>query len=299
MVQGGLMNDKKQQLKRIAVQLFSERGYHQTSVQEIAKQSDVSKGAFYKHFDSKESLLIELLKDNHDELFQKLQSPMRSDSLSQRETLVKRLTIELEQLEQNKSFILTLFTEFPPSEKNLISEMMSDFHKKIMEWHKHCLLEAFGEKIKPIIWDLVACLEGLMKEYQSFILFHGMNLSNVHIASFITSSLEAIANSVKHLQPVLTEEVRLQQQDAFSLEDQLKKYLHDIELNLNTADIPHQERNKLFSSLTLLKTEIQQEHPKDYLLEALAHYLETHEKLREPAEKIKSIITTLYGKGVI
>ena len=46
-----------------AAKLFAERGYEATGVAEICSGSEVSKGAFYHHFPSKQSLFIELLKE--------------------------------------------------------------------------------------------------------------------------------------------------------------------------------------------------------------------------------------------
>lgn len=40
-----------------AVALFSEQGFHATSVQEIVEKARVTKGAFYHHFDTKEDVL--------------------------------------------------------------------------------------------------------------------------------------------------------------------------------------------------------------------------------------------------
>ena len=60
-----IMNEiKESSRKRIldtAAELFASKGYDTVGVAEICKVSDASKGAFYHHFESKESLFIELL----------------------------------------------------------------------------------------------------------------------------------------------------------------------------------------------------------------------------------------------
>jgi TetR/AcrR family transcriptional regulator, cholesterol catabolism regulator len=43
-----------------ALELFSEAGYHATTVQEVVDRSAVTKGAFYYHFDNKEDLLRQI-----------------------------------------------------------------------------------------------------------------------------------------------------------------------------------------------------------------------------------------------
>jgi AcrR family transcriptional regulator len=41
-----------------AMPLFKEKGFHQTSMEEIAEKSDVSKGTLYNYFPDKESILV-------------------------------------------------------------------------------------------------------------------------------------------------------------------------------------------------------------------------------------------------
>jgi AcrR family transcriptional regulator len=46
-----------------SVRLFLEKGYHGTSIDEITRAVDLTKGAFYWHFESKEDLLRKIIKE--------------------------------------------------------------------------------------------------------------------------------------------------------------------------------------------------------------------------------------------
>jgi AcrR family transcriptional regulator len=46
-----------------ALKLFAEKGYDTTGVAEVCAAADVSKGAFYHHFPSKQAIFIELLQE--------------------------------------------------------------------------------------------------------------------------------------------------------------------------------------------------------------------------------------------
>jgi AcrR family transcriptional regulator len=50
----------RQQMLMAAADLFAERGYDSTSVEDIAERADVSKGTLYYHFETKEALVVEL-----------------------------------------------------------------------------------------------------------------------------------------------------------------------------------------------------------------------------------------------
>lgn len=49
--------EKQKIIKEVALELFSEKGYAATSVNEIAKKAAISKGLLYHYFSSKEELL--------------------------------------------------------------------------------------------------------------------------------------------------------------------------------------------------------------------------------------------------
>lgn len=53
--------ETRKQILTAASQLFSLQGYNNTGVADICAQAGVSKGAFYYHFTSKQSLFLELL----------------------------------------------------------------------------------------------------------------------------------------------------------------------------------------------------------------------------------------------
>jgi len=50
----------RQRLVRAALELFTTRGYHDTTTPLLAKKAGVAEGTIYRHFDSKEHLLNEL-----------------------------------------------------------------------------------------------------------------------------------------------------------------------------------------------------------------------------------------------
>jgi len=52
--------ERKQQLIDVAVELFSERGYHATRVRDICDRAGVAKGLFYWYFPTKLALFAEL-----------------------------------------------------------------------------------------------------------------------------------------------------------------------------------------------------------------------------------------------
>ncbi|MGA9227687.1 MAG: helix-turn-helix domain-containing protein, partial [Mesobacillus sp.] len=62
------MNDRKQLVIDKAHDLFIEKGYQATSLQEILEYSGISKGTFYNYFSSKNELLIAIFKNTYQKI---------------------------------------------------------------------------------------------------------------------------------------------------------------------------------------------------------------------------------------
>jgi AcrR family transcriptional regulator len=55
-----------------ALAVFAERGYHSSSIDDIAREGGISKALIYEHFGSKQALYTELLEQHAGELFERL-----------------------------------------------------------------------------------------------------------------------------------------------------------------------------------------------------------------------------------
>ncbi|GAB2809574.1 TetR/AcrR family transcriptional regulator [Lentzea nigeriaca] len=63
------MSNRRTELLELAARMFAERGYGQTTVRDIADAAGILSGSLYHHFDSKESMVDEILRTFLDELF--------------------------------------------------------------------------------------------------------------------------------------------------------------------------------------------------------------------------------------
>jgi TetR/AcrR family transcriptional regulator len=58
-----LPDEKRERILRTATQLFAERGFNRTEMEEIAKRSGVAKGSLYNYFRSKDDLFLHVCRD--------------------------------------------------------------------------------------------------------------------------------------------------------------------------------------------------------------------------------------------
>ena len=77
---GAEVQTRRQELLRIAAELFAERGYKATTVRDIADAAGILSGSLYHHFDSKESMVDEILRTFQEDLFGQYDDILASDA---------------------------------------------------------------------------------------------------------------------------------------------------------------------------------------------------------------------------
>jgi AcrR family transcriptional regulator len=118
--------DTRERIKEIALELFSEQGYEQTSLREIAERLGVTKAALYYHFKSKEEIVRSFVEDRMGQLAElidwvKAQPPSSETRLA----FLNRYATEVDMGKQHS--IMRFFQENQPALKGMrIGEEMRD-----------------------------------------------------------------------------------------------------------------------------------------------------------------------------
>ncbi len=103
---------RRTELAAVALRLWSEQGFDQTSVAAIAKQAGISKGTFYLYFESKDALLLDVFRRNSlvpD--IERLMDDLRNTSL---EEAVQRFVRDAwRHLSDNRELVLIVVRELP------------------------------------------------------------------------------------------------------------------------------------------------------------------------------------------
>lgn len=102
-----IVEDEKKATRDIllstAMKLFGEEGYHQVNVYDITRKSRFAVGTFYRHFESKELMLEELVEHIGSETRSLISKNLRND-LNPLETTIQGFFIFIKILEKNPAF---------------------------------------------------------------------------------------------------------------------------------------------------------------------------------------------------
>ncbi len=71
---------RREELLAIAAELFARKGFRNTTVRDIADAAGILSGSLYHHFDSKESMVDEILRTFQDELFGQYDAILAGDA---------------------------------------------------------------------------------------------------------------------------------------------------------------------------------------------------------------------------
>lgn len=91
---------RREQLLAIAATLFAEKGFRNTTVRDIADAAGILSGSLYHHFDSKESMVDELLVPFQEELFGKYDEILASGD-DARTKLERAVRVSFEAIDQH------------------------------------------------------------------------------------------------------------------------------------------------------------------------------------------------------
>ncbi len=94
-------SDPPDELLGIAAGLFAEKGFKNTTVRDIADAAGILSGSLYHHFDSKESMVDEILPTFQEELFATYDEMLASDD-DARAKIERAVRLSFEAIDQHQ-----------------------------------------------------------------------------------------------------------------------------------------------------------------------------------------------------
>ncbi|TWP54117.1 TetR/AcrR family transcriptional regulator [Lentzea tibetensis] len=126
------MSGRRSELLALAAEMFAERGFGQTTVRDIADAAGILSGSLYHHFDSKESMVDEILRTFLDELFGRYQEVVDA-KLGPRATLDEIVVASFEAIDHRHAEVAI----YQHESKHLAQfERFSYLHDRNVEFRK-------------------------------------------------------------------------------------------------------------------------------------------------------------------
>jgi AcrR family transcriptional regulator len=272
------MKEKEKLIIETSIKLFATKGFNATSVQEIVNECEISKGAFYLYFKSKEALLLAIMKYYFKMITAKV-NEIENENLTPYEKFQKQLECQFIEICKHKEFIIMQIREnampFNDEIHDLLSEMKMDTHR----YYKRRLYGIYGKKIEPYFWDITMMIQGFFHSYLELVMLDKIELDFAYLSRFILKRTDDLVEGLLKSgdQPVLSFE---------KLDDLVKDFTSSNRINESTLvhmiedsiEIAEDENSQI--SLEVIKEEIQKDDTRIVVIKGMMMNLEEDPTLK-------------------
>lgn len=281
------MNDKDMQIIEVSMRLFASKGFSATSIQEIASESGISKGAFYLHFKSKDDLLLAILQ-YHFKMIQTAFSEQTASKQSPREKFICQQMALYSHFITHRDFLIMLTKEQAIPRNETIKQLLLE---KQMESHQHyrkSIIEIYGPDIEPYSWDLTIILEGMVKSYMGVLLFSSPDFNVRQVTEFILKRVDSMVKDIYEDSPFLTNK-KIEEIMAFFFspnQTSISNVLKNLEEELEKL-----EEDELLITFQVLMEEIGKEKPRVPVIQGMLSNFNGYPSLNH----YKNVISEYYS----
>ncbi|KYG91576.1 MULTISPECIES: TetR/AcrR family transcriptional regulator [Metasolibacillus] len=227
------MNTRKRKIIDASLQLFVEKGFHQTSIQDIIEHANISKGTFYNYFASKNECFLAIL-----EQLRYTAQLRRYELLATRDeqdidVLIEQIIVPLKLHEENN--LMTLFEGIFQSSNPELKKGMQQHRFHEIKWLTERFANVFGEETRPYAFECAIVFFGITHYFA--MVWRSAHRSSADLERLVRKGLEYVqallptmqkTNDVmlgidvlqllynNATQPVITKENVLQQLQGFA-----------------------------------------------------------------------------------
>lgn len=286
------LKEKEKLIIEAAIKLFARKGYKSTSVQEIADECKISKGAFYIYFPSKEALLLSMLNYYYDKTFTRI-TTIQTEGDSPRAAYQKQLAVFYESILAHQDFITVQMKDGSLPYTEEVAQCGKRIRRSILQFHIDSLLNIYGEKVEPYTAELCFLIEGINQIYLEYILLTGRTVQPAALADTVIHRVDDMVNGMADRR----DEPFISLDEASSLFGPLhngqpdplsKSILQTLRASISTMD--KSQASEFTESLEILEAEMKKKSPKLAIIKGMILNLKESELLAENAEQLSYLL---------
>ncbi|MNK25489.1 HTH-type transcriptional regulator AcrR [compost metagenome] len=287
--------DKRKNILRTAMELFSAKGSSATSMQEIAEHCGMSKGSLYLHFKSK----VELEHSIYNHCYQMLQEHLievdQEPGLSPKESLRKQIEVLLSLVLELREFLLMQLREWVThGRKNMEPECVKDNNLMLLNWAQTKLVYVYGSGIAPYAADLTLFLHGSFGSYIRLLFDPRINISIQQMSEHLMFALDQLSAGFLHKRPLPLFSAEMLEQWAHEGIAGLASNRHPLQViksmknKARDLSLPADRKEEVLDSLHILEQEIVELQPRRVILWGMLRNLENIPEMNEEFKELEA-----------
>jgi AcrR family transcriptional regulator len=293
------MNDRKQHVIKMSHQLFIDKGFQATSIQDILDYSGISKGTFYNYFSSKSELLIALFKTIYKKMEQDRNELLIGQDPSSIEIFIKQIELQMNTNKKNK--LITLFEEVLVSNDPDLKQFIKMGQLRNLHWIYMRFLEIFGENKKAYLLDCAIMFMGILHHnVKYYVMAYGSNTSTHQVVSYSVERVVQIVNEVAESGEQLIKPETLENwlPDNNRTDQALQQKLSETVLALKKNLCLHKEQANYNELIDFIQDELfHSKKPRKFLIENSLLPLKNVQDniVRELVEKLAQLVANYFS----
>lgn len=185
------MNHKKRKVLESSLLLFTQKGFQNTSIQDIIKHSNISKGTFYNYFSSKNECLLAILENARYEASLRRHELLDGQDKKDRHILAQQTAVVLQLNREQNLFVLFegIFQSSDEELKNYVAR-----HRLYeIQWMTSRLIDVYGEQVRPYAYEASILLFGMIQNLaHAYRTVHGEPLEPVKLVTKVLDYIHVI-----------------------------------------------------------------------------------------------------------
>lgn len=288
--------DKRLTILNEATSLFSEKGFHATSMQEVADRSHVSKGTIYTYFASKEELLLSIFKFFH-ETIQMHIAQAKAASLSPKDAYRDQIEILLSESLRYKAFFKMQYREQVISSHKTIQSYLFQKRFEQFKWYQNLLTDVYGEPIFPYLSELSFMMDSLINGFLVLMMIKDDVIEAGQLALYLTNRIDDLAKALilEENEPLLPNSLLDQFKNAaldYTIEHEtdIKELINKMTEKLSHLQLASEKEQELKSSLHYFLEAYNDDPTKKFLFKGLLSNFEGIKELETLRNRIETLI---------
>ncbi|WP_181347672.1 TetR/AcrR family transcriptional regulator [Thalassobacillus sp. CUG 92003] len=281
------MNHKTKHIIEQSIKLFANKGFSSTSVQEIANECDISKGAFYLHFKSKDALLMAIFEYYFDILQARIDDIEMKD-LDPRTKLYRQLYVTYEEITHHRAFIIMQIREQAIPFNTSIETFIKRKRYSSYLFYKQHLLSIYGDAIEDYVWELSILLQTMFQSYMELMIFEQIDLDLDNVCEALLRRTDYLVEGfLQYDDHVVIDETLMK---SIIPSDLLHLQLEDITSSLQAISDQELEPGleEIKETAEVLLDELHQQNPRKALIKGMVTNLEAYEQYKGIAGKLRT-----------
>ncbi|TLS35063.1 TetR/AcrR family transcriptional regulator [Pseudalkalibacillus caeni] len=290
------MNEKKLLIIETAMKLFAKKGFHSTSIQEIADKSGISKGAVYLYFKSKDELIFSIFHHYYEKMRSKVSQAAKKE-LSPKDSFQNQLITQFKEILEHKEFIIMQLREQALTLNKETDSIIFRIRRENHEWLESNLLHIYGEPITRHVVDAAILLDGIISSYFHVLIIDNNKLNLENLAEYIVQRIDDMVKGILRddNEPLLRREVfsPFMQDKKVSeeqIQNQMEERLRSMQEIITEQDISPAKKEELHETIDFLMAESKKEQPRRFLFQGMLANFKEIEALTEHREEIANML---------